>query len=135
MYNKKILCLGTNSSITDTQVSKLANLDQTVNYGLISNTTFVPNNPGYYHTSIVDTFAGGIIELAKHFDQIKMLDQSYEEWSHWKILLSTYKIMVELEKLGYATEFRTNESVQSISFLSELLETNKRFCLYPWMRR
>jgi sulfatase maturation enzyme AslB (radical SAM superfamily) len=133
MYNKKILCLGTNSSITDTQVSKLASLDQTVNYGLISDTTFVPTDPGYYHTSIVDTFAGGIVKLAKHFDQIKMLDQHYEEWSHWKILLSTYKIMIELEKLGYATDFRNNDSVQSINFLSELLETNKRFCLYPWI--
>jgi sulfatase maturation enzyme AslB (radical SAM superfamily) len=133
MYNKKILYLGTNSLITDTRVSKLASLDQTVNYGLISNTTFVPNDPGYYHTSIVDTFAGGIVELAKHFDQIKMLDQPYEEWSHWKILLSTYKIMVELEKLGYATDFRTNECVKSIIFMEELLQENKRFCLYPWI--
>jgi sulfatase maturation enzyme AslB (radical SAM superfamily) len=133
MFNKKILCLGTNSTATDNETSELANIDQTVNHGLISDSDFAPVNSGYYHTTIVDTFAGGIIELAKHFDQIKMLDQPYESWNHWKSLLSTYKIMVELEKLGYATEFRTNESVQSISFLSELLETNKRFCLYPWM--
>jgi MoaA/NifB/PqqE/SkfB family radical SAM enzyme len=133
MFNKKILCLGTNSTVTDDETLKLANIDQTVSYGLISDSDFIPVNSGYYHTTIVDTFSGGVIKLAKHFDQIKMLDQPYEEWSHWKILLSTYKIMVELEKLGYATEFRNNKSVQSINFLSELLETNKRFCLYPWI--
>jgi hypothetical protein len=111
MFNKKILCLGTNSTATDNETSELANIDQTVNHGLISDSDFVPVNSGYYHTTIVDTFAGGIIELAKHFDQIKMLDQSYESWNHWKSLLSTYKIMVELEKLGYATEFRLTNDV------------------------
>jgi MoaA/NifB/PqqE/SkfB family radical SAM enzyme len=133
MFNKKILCLGTNSTVTDDETSKLANIDQTVSYGLISDSDFIPVNSGYYHTTIVDTFSGGVIKLAKHFDQIKMLDQPYEEWSHWKILLSTYKIMVELEKLGYSTDFRTNDCVKSIIFMYELLEKNKRFCLYPWM--
>jgi len=133
MFNKKILCIGTNSTITDTETSKLAYLDQTTNHGLISDSKFIPVAVGYYHTSIVDVYSGGIVELAKNFDQIKLLDQPYEEWSHWKILLSTYKIMVELEKLNYATEFRNNDSIQSIIFLSELLETNKRFCLYPWI--
>jgi sulfatase maturation enzyme AslB (radical SAM superfamily) len=133
MFDKKILCLGTNSKATDDQTFELANLDQTTNHGLISDSNFIPTDPGYYHTSIVDVSSGGIVALAKHFDQIKMLDQSYDVWSHWKVLLSTYKIMVQLEKLGYSTDFRTNESVQSIIFLSELLETNKRFCLYPWI--
>lgn len=133
MFNKKILCLGTNSTATDIATSNFAHLDQTVNHGLISDSKFIPTVSGYYHTTITDVFSGGVIELAKHFDQIIMLDQPYEEWSHWKILLSTFKIMVELEKLGYATEFRSNESVQSIIFLSELLEKNKRFCLYPWI--
>ena len=133
MFDKKILCLGSNSTTTDDTTSELAKLNQTTNHGLISDSTVIPRKPGYYHTSIVDVFSGGVIELAKHFDLIKMLDQPYEGWSHWKILLSTYKIMVELEKLGYQTEFRTNDSVQSIIFISELLEKNKRFCLYPWI--
>jgi pyruvate-formate lyase-activating enzyme len=133
MFNKKILCLGTNSVITNDTTSELAKLNQTTNHGLITDSTFIPINPGYYHTTIVDVFFGGVIELAKHFDQIKMLDQPYESWNHWKSLLSTYKIMVELEKLGYATDFRTNECVKSIIFMEELLQENKRFCLYPWI--
>ena len=133
MFNKKILCLGTNSTATDIKTAGLAKLNQTINHGLISDSSFVPIDPGYYHTSIVDVFSGGVVKLAEHFDEIKMLDQSYDEWSHWKILLGTYKIMVELEKLGYDTEFRNNESIQSISFISELLEKNKRFCMYPWI--
>lgn len=133
MFNKKILCLGTNSTASDINTTRLAGIDQTTNHGLISESTFLPEMVGYYHTTIVDVFSGGVIELAKHFDQIKMLNQSYEEWSHWKILLATYKIMIELEKLGYSVDFRTNECVKSIIFMDELLQKNKRFCLYPWM--
>jgi pyruvate-formate lyase-activating enzyme len=133
MFSQKILCLGTNSIITDKKVLTLASSNQTVNHGLITDSTVIPTESGYYHTSIADVFAGGIIELAKQFDKIEMLDQPYEEWSHWKLLLSTYKVMVELEKIGYSTKFRTNESLQSIIFISELLEKNKRFCLYPWI--
>ena len=99
MFNKKILCLGTNSEVSDIDTTRLADIDQTTNHGLISTSTFLPETFGYYHTTIVDVFSGGVIELAEHFDQIKMIDQPYGKWSHWKILLSTYKIMVELKKV------------------------------------
>jgi sulfatase maturation enzyme AslB (radical SAM superfamily) len=133
MFNKKILCLGTNTTITDNDTNKLASKDKTINHGLIIDSTFIPKEPGYYHSSITDIWSGGVIEIAKNFDVIKMLDQPYKEWNHWKSLLSTYKIMVELEKQGYQTEFRNNESLKSIVFMSELVEKNKRFCVYPWI--
>ena len=131
--SKRILFLGTNDASTDQKVSVLAEINQTVNFGLLPDSTFVPSKPGYYHTTIVDIWAGGIIEVAKHFDKIVLLDQPVDQWSHWKALLSTYKIMVELEKLGHVTEFRENDNIQSIQFMWDLLQDNKAFCVYPWM--
>ena len=67
MFNKKILCLGTNSSITDTETYKLAESDQTINHGLITDSNFIPTEFGYYHTTIVDLSVGSIIKLAEKF--------------------------------------------------------------------
>ena len=129
----KILYLGSNLPDTDLRVSKLALSNKTINHGLVTTSDFIPEADGYYHTTIVDVWAGGIIEVAKHFDKIVLLDQPVDQWSHWKALLSTYKIIVELEKLGYATEFRENDNIQSIQFMWDLLQDNKAFCVYPWM--
>ena len=94
----KILCLGNNDTDTDVRVTNLALQNQTINHGLITDDDFVPIEPGYYHTTILDITFGGIVQLASHFDQVIMLDQSQSQWTHWKPLLTTYKIMVELEK-------------------------------------
>jgi len=129
----KVLFLGTNDTSTDQLVTDIAKNNNTTNYGLVSDSKFVPDNSGYYHTTIVDIWAGGIVEVAKNFDRIVLLDQPVAVWSHWKALLSTYKIMVELEKLGHSTEFRDNENIKSIQFMWDLLQDNKAFCTYPWM--
>ena len=129
----KILYLGSNLPDTHHRVSKIARDTKTVNHGLVESDDFVPKEVGLYHTTIVDVWAGGLVKLAEHFDKIVLLDQSREDWSHWKALLSTYKIMVELEKLGHTTEFRENDNIQSIQFMWDLLQDNKAFCVYPWM--
>lgn len=133
MSDKKILCIGTNDASTDVFTSQLAKENDSVNHGLISDSSFQPTLPGYYHTSIVDIFAGGIVELAKNFDTIMLLDQPLAEWSHWKMLLSSYKIMIELETMNHHTVFRNNQNIQSIAFMHDLLKNNKRFCIYPWI--
>jgi len=132
MDQTKVLFLGSNSPDSDLQTEKFAKENNTVNHGLITDIS-INIQLGCYHTSIVDVYAGGIVKLAKQFDKIILLDQPLEEWSHWKTLLSTFKIMVELEKLGYQTEFRSNDNTQSIQFMSDLLAKNKSFCMYPWM--
>ena len=131
--NMKILYLGTNLPDTDHRVSKFALSMRTVNHGLIESADFIPTDPGLYHTTIVDVWAGGIIKLAKHFDKIVLLDQPKEKWNHWKALLSTYKMMVELEKTGHTVEYKDNKNIQSMRFMSKLLKDNKTFCVYPFM--
>jgi len=132
MFDKKILCLGNNGSNTDIQTSILARKNRTVNHGLIESDQCVPAEAGYYHTSILDLPFGAIIDVAKHFDTIVFLDQSQKEWSHWKPLLSTYKIMLELDALGYDTVYKDNRNIQPFKNFDELVN-NKSFCIYPWV--
>lgn len=133
MFDQKILCLGNNSEDTDRRTTFLALKNKTNNHGLVADASFVPTVPGYYHTSILDIPFGGILTLAKHFDCVIMHDQPEEEWSHWKPLLSTYKLMVELDQAGSATVYKDNNNIKKYSTFENFLEENKSFCIYPWI--
>ena len=132
MFNKKILCLGTNFSITDTETYKLAKSDQTINHGLITDSNFIPTEFGYYHTTIVDLSVGSIIKLAEKFNKIILLDQSIEEWEHPTVLETTYKTMIELDQLGYPVEYKNNENIKKFNYWHNLVQENKSFCIHPW---
>lgn len=131
----KILVLGNNSSDTDHCVTELAHKNHTVNHGLVTDFSYVPEFDGYYHTTIVDIPLGHLPILAKQFDQVVMLDQHKSQWSHWKLLLGTYKAMCHLESLGFNTVFRQNQNVKKFQYWQEYQKQNKSFCLYPWINR
>lgn len=133
VMKNKILVLGNNDITTDNMVSVLALTNKTKNNGLIINILHDLSEYGYYHTTVIDLSIGDIIKLANDFDQVIMLDQDKEMWSSPKVLLSTYKLMVQLEKLGINVEFRSNENIKSIAFFDKLITTKKGFCLYPWI--
>jgi hypothetical protein len=126
----KILFLGNNDESTDQQVSKLAKQHATINHGLVSDSTFDPQQPGYYHTTIVDIPRGELIKLAEKFNAIVMLDQESDQWSHWKCFQATFKLMVDLEKLNHQTVFRDNTGIKKINYWTDLLyNKNKSFCI------
>lgn len=130
----KILFLGNNDDSTDQHVTALAKEHATVNHGLITDSTTVPGQPGYYHTTVVDIPWGGLIELADNFDSIVMLDQPQAQWSHWKCFQATFKLMVKLEEIHKHTVFRNNNNVKKILYWSDLVyNKNKSFCIYPWI--
>jgi len=133
MFEQKILCLGNNSQDTDRRTTLLALKNKTKNQGLVVDTDFVPTAAGYYHTTILDIPFGGILELIKHFDCVVMHDQPAKEWSHWKPLLSTYKLMLELDHAGHDTVYKDNDNVKKYSVFEKFLEENKSFCIYPWI--
>lgn len=133
MFDKKILCLGNNSLDTDIRTTELAIADATINHGLISTDDFVPSSSGYYHTSVTDISSGSIIKLAEYFDTIRLLDQPTSEWSHSKVLMSTYNIMLKLDKQGVDTVFKDNNNIKKYKYFGNLLATNKSFCIYPWI--
>jgi pyruvate-formate lyase-activating enzyme len=130
----KTLFLGNNDESTDHQVSKLAKQHHTVNHGMVSDSTFDPQEPGYYHTTVVDVPWGDLILLAQRFDSIVMLDQPQILWSHWKCLQATFKLMIKLEQLGKHTVFRDNKNIKKILYWNNLVfNENKSFCIYPWI--
>lgn len=132
-YNKKILCIGNNTSDTDNRTSNLAEIAGTINYGLIDRPDYEPLLPGYYHTTVIDLPEGEIYKLAEKFDLIIMLDQPQDEWSHQKLLLITFKLMQNLERSGKSVVYRNNKNIQSISQLKEEIKDNKSFCIHPWI--
>jgi sulfatase maturation enzyme AslB (radical SAM superfamily) len=129
-----VLFLGNNDQSTDVAVSLIALSHNTHNYGLVTDATFMPAHPGFWHTSVVDVNWGGLLELAARFDSIVMLDQPQDEWSHWKCMLATCRIMLSLEKAGKHTIFRDNSNVKNVLFWIDLVHNkNKSFCIYPWI--
>lgn len=133
MFDKKILCLGNNDEDTDTRTSQLAEQNNTINHGLFADSLFVPTNFGFYHTSILDLSFGEIIDVAKYFDQIIFFDQPVAQWSHWKPMLSSYKVMLQLDSMGYNTLYKDNVNIEKYTMFYSMLEQNKSFCIYPWI--
>ena len=133
MFTQKILCLGDNSIDTDQKVSVLANENQTVNHGLINDKLFIPKESGYYHTTVADLQLGEIVNLSQYFDTILMLDQPHNQWTHPMLFLKTTKIMNDLRELNYSIVYQNPEVSKGYNFFSQLLETNKSFCIFPFI--
>lgn len=134
MINQKILCIGNETESTDIMVSELAKISKTINHGLISTGAFYPKEIGYYHTSIADIPAGDIAaNLVQKFDLIIMLDQDIDSYPHFKSFVNTFRLMIELEKKGVATDFRNNLGNTTILYWHNLLRTNKSLCVYPFI--
>jgi len=130
----KVLFLGNNDESTDQEVSQLAKQHGKNNHGLITESMFVPEQSGYYHTTVVDIPWGGLIELAQRFDSIVMLDQEQSRWSHWKCMQATCKLMLTLEKIGKHTVFRDNKNIKKILYWIDLVyNKNSSICIYPWI--
>ena len=129
----KKLFIGNNGYNTDSQVEELAVSDNQINQGLLANSESTIHN-GYYHTSVIDLSPGDIVAVANQFDQIILLDQPRNEWSHWKPMLTSYKIMLELEKLGHNTIYKNNKNTRSFETFYKLVhEDNPSFCIYPFI--
>lgn len=128
----KILCLGSNTKDTDDRVSALAKANGMINHGLIDDPLLVTGVEGYYHTTIVDLTGGEILNLSKVFDKVVLLDQPVEQWTHWKLFLSTYKLVRDISEYT-EIEIINEEIFEGVEYFSNLVQTNKSFCIYPWV--
>jgi sulfatase maturation enzyme AslB (radical SAM superfamily) len=132
--SKKILFLGNNDESTDKVVSEVAAKHNSINHGLITEASFDPSQAGLYHSTVVDIDWGGLITLAQKFDSVIMLDQPQKQWSHWKCLQTTIKLMLKLEDMGLHTVFRDNANAKKILYWIDLVyEKNPSLCIYPWI--
>lgn len=133
MFTEKILCLGNNDQKTHDTVSVLASRDKTINHGLISDPNFIPTTHGYYHTTVIDLVPADIINLSSFFDEIVILDQPLDQWSHTTVYLATYEVTKHLEELGRKVGYQNEDIFYDRRYFQNLLETNKSFCIYPFM--
>jgi len=134
--NKKVLVIGNNTEDTDNQTQKLAHNDLSRNHGLLQEGD-AATKFGYYHSSIADASSGYLIETAKTFDEVILLDQPMKEWTSKKILLSTLKLFQDLERnsnyWGITVKYKDNRNTKIYNDWIQYFKTNKSFCIYPWV--
>ena len=129
----KILVLGNETSRTDELTSELAKTSNTINHGLISDPNLSIDRDGYYHTTVSDLTPGEIVQISNKFNRVIMLDQPKESYPHYKVFVTTLRLMYDLEMNGIATEYQNNESAKSLMKWRQYLKENKSFCFYPFL--
>lgn len=129
MFDRKILCLGNNSTATNNATSELALLNDSVNHGLISSLD-TKIQIGYYHTSIFDLAVGQIKELATQFDEVVLLDQPSDTWNHPDAFYLTVKIIDDIQNLVAVTKLCTSDNIK---LFEDIVDTNKSFCIFPFI--
>lgn len=132
----KILCLGNHSQDTDRRTRSMAASNHMEYHGLLSEydcpfDELDYDNPGYYHTSVVDIQHGNLKELMNKFDQVVMLDQPIEQWNHPHEFYNTINLM---KSVNVEIEFLDPVSVKPAEIFSDLIKKNKSFCIFPFIQ-
>jgi len=137
MVMNNILCIGNNTQDTDFKTKALAFEESAYCYGLVSDvdSTVTINNftkPGYYHTSVYDMEYGKLFKFAQQFDKVIILNQPKEQYSHPDAFFKTIQLAKELKQ--YVTVVMLDPKYEdNINFFENLVETNKSFCIFPFI--
>lgn len=132
----KVLCIGDNSS-ADAWAHKL-----TKTLAIKNNSTFRGQidsveqtlENGFYYTGVILLNEHEIIQIANKFDKIILLDQSIDQYSHSHIFVSTWKLIKYLMQKKITVEIPNKENMEFLDYWHNLMQTNKSFCLYPWVK-
>ena len=133
LHHQKILCIGNETEDTDNLTSKLAAESGMHNHGLISDAKFIPIEPGYYHTTVVDLNEGQIKNISSQFDRVMFLDQSQKSYPHFRSFVRTFRLFKELDSQGVKVDYLQNNNVKNIEFWWNYLRTNSSFCFQPFL--
>lgn len=123
----KILCLGNNHLDTDELTTKLGK-----NLGLITDIN-IHLSDGYYHTSVLDLSDSEILELADRFDKVIVLDQPVEQWNHPNEFTHTQNIARRIQVRGIDVIWTNSTGIDQLNYWQNLVETNKSFCIFPFI--
>jgi uncharacterized Fe-S cluster-containing radical SAM superfamily protein len=128
----KVLYLGNNTTDTDTKAKRLALGKQEICHGLLSELDGVMPvtlHDGCYHSSVYDIAYGHLVDLASKFDWVIMLDQPKEQYSHPDAFYKTVKLIKQIPN----GQFLDASYATAIRFFEDLVETNKSFCIFPFI--
>lgn len=120
----KVLCLGNNTVDTENKTIKLA---QGLYRGLLSSAS-QDIVDGYYQTSVFDLSRADILQVAKKFDHVIILDQPKEQYNH----PDSFYITIDLGK-ELSAEFLDPAYQDSINFFENLVKVNPSFCIFPFI--
>jgi len=132
----KILCLGNNTEDTDVKTRELAQTAGQPCHGLLSEleSTIDPHQygqDGYYHSSVYDLAPGRLTQLIDQFDQIVMLDQPKQEWSHPYAFNNT---IIAVNSAGTRGTFVNPRLAKTHNTFDQLVKHNKSFCAFPFIQ-
>lgn len=135
MTSKKILCLGNNSEDTDSKTRFLSEQAGSVCHGLLSElerplTPCAFALPGFYHSSVYDLQFGRLIRLMDEFDQVVILDQPLEEWSHPD---GFYRTLQMTTRTSVPVCFLDETMRDTFDYFATLVKTNPSFCIFPFI--
>jgi len=128
----KVLCLGNNTEDTDTRAQHLALSQNIAFHGIISELDgTIPESfaEGYYHSSIYDIEYHRLVNLCSKFDQVLMLDQPKECYSHPTAFYRTVTLVKQLPNGVFQDPLQTAD----IDFFENLVKDNKSFCIFPFI--
>ena len=132
----KVLCIGNNTVDTDNRTTQLAQQNNSTSYGLLSELDgeiiAIDLLPGYYHSSVYDIEYNHLLDLAKRFDQVIILDQPKDEYSHPDAFYRTIRLANELSTTMQVT-FLDPTHGHAINLFEDLVKTNKSFCIFPFI--
>ena len=127
----RILCLGNNTEHTDTLTRKIADDHGITCHGLLCELDNLMDysQPGYYHTTVVDISYSKIVSMSKDFDQVLILDQPKESYSHVDFYYKTIQLANQLHN----TVWQNANMKQGVGFFENLVKTNSSFCIFPFI--
>jgi sulfatase maturation enzyme AslB (radical SAM superfamily) len=134
-YRAKTICLGTNFPDTHFRTERLAQEDGSINHGLLSEIHDVLQDdqfdkPGYYHSSVYDIEFGKLIAVCNLFDQVIMLDQPVQEWTHPDAFLNTLRV---LQSVKVPVRYLDPTFPHLMQTIQKLVIDNPSFCFYPFL--
>lgn len=130
LKDKRILCLGNNTEDTDNRATQLAELNDSVNFGLVSKENLTEQRvPGVYHTTIVDCSYQDIQSIIKDIDLLYVFDQTHDDNA---VKHRTLEI-AEMLSADVEVQYENTDITSNYNYWSQLVKDNKSFCIYPFI--
>ena len=130
----KVLCLADNSSADawgHKLTEKFCKQNNFVFRGSLAGVNTVKN--GCYYIGPVVYQQKDIIEQAKKFDRIVLIDQSQEQFSHSRIFLAMWKLVKDIQSSGLNVEIVNKENMAYLDNWEKIFTENKSICMNPWI--
>jgi len=132
----RILCIGNCTEDTDHRVTEIAEKNNSVNRGLISELDgeidfdCLRIHNGYYHTSFVDLSFESVKKCVGYFDKLFVIDQPIHTWNTATEFYNTVNSAMQLDNV----EWQNVATKQDFLYWKEQVKNNKSLCIWPFIQ-